>query len=90
MLTTPDNLLFLHLIDDGLQDKLLHHLSWDGGEADWPVVPWVLLLALFEASIFFVPVLQHSLPTLCVRHTSPVCSATASESLTPGPSSLSL
>jgi len=36
------------LLDDGLQDKLLHHLSWDGGEADRPVVPWVLLLALFE------------------------------------------
>ena len=29
MLTTPDNLLFLHLLDDDLQDKLLHHLSWD-------------------------------------------------------------
>jgi len=48
MLTTPDNLLFLHLLDDGLQDKLLHHLSRDGGEADRPVVPWVLRLALFE------------------------------------------
>jgi len=48
MLTTPDNLLFLHLLVDDLQDKLLHHLSWDGGEADRPVVPWVLLLALFE------------------------------------------
>jgi len=36
------------LLDDGLQDKLLHHLSRDGGEADRPVVPWVLLLALFE------------------------------------------
>jgi len=43
MLTTPDNLLFFHLLDDGLQDKLLHHLSRDGGEADRPVVPWVLL-----------------------------------------------
>ena len=48
MLTTPDNLLFFHLLDDGLQDKLLHHLTRDGGEADRPVVPWVLLLALFE------------------------------------------
>jgi len=47
MLTTPDNLLFFHLFDDGLQDKLLHHLSRDGGEADRSVVPWVLL-ALFE------------------------------------------
>ena len=48
MLTTADNLLFFHLLDDGLQDKLLHHLSRDDGEADRPVVPWVLLLALFE------------------------------------------
>ena len=50
MLTTPDNLLFFHLLHDGLQDKLLHHLSRDGGEADRPVIPWVLLLALFEDS----------------------------------------
>ena len=48
MLTTPDNVLFLHLLVDDLQDKLLHHLSRDGGEADWPVVPWVLFLSLFE------------------------------------------
>jgi len=48
MLTTPDNLLFLHVLVDDLQDKLLHHLSRDGGEADRPVVPWVLLLTLFE------------------------------------------
>ena len=40
MLTTHDNLLFFHLLDDGLQDKLLHHLSRDGGEADRPVVSW--------------------------------------------------
>jgi len=48
MLTIPDNILFFHLLDEDLQDKLLHHLSWDGGKADWPVVPWVILLALFE------------------------------------------
>ena len=41
MLTTPDNLLFLHLLVDDLQDKLLHHLSRDGDEADRPVVPLV-------------------------------------------------
>ena len=40
MLTTPDNLLFFHLLHDGLQDKLLHHLTQDGGEADRPVVPF--------------------------------------------------
>jgi len=58
--TTPDNLFFLHLIDDDLQNKQLHHLSRDGGEADWPVVPWVLLLALFEdwSDTGFSPVLQ--------------------------------
>jgi len=48
MLTPPENLLFLHFLDDGLQGKLLHHLSRDGGEADRPVVPWLLLLALLE------------------------------------------
>jgi len=48
MLTTPDNLLFLHLLDDDLQDKLLHHLSQVGGEADQPVVPWVLLVVLLN------------------------------------------
>ena len=61
MLTTRDNLLFLHLLGDDLQDKLLHHLSLHGGEADWPVVPWVLLLALFEdwSDIGLSPVLGH-------------------------------
>ena len=61
MLTTPDNLLFFHLLDDGLQDKLLHHLSRDGGEADRPVVLWVLLLALFGdwSDIGLSPVLGH-------------------------------
>ena len=60
-LTTPDNLLFLHLLDDDLQDKLLHHLSQDGGEADRPLVPWVLLLDLFEdlSDNGFPPVLGH-------------------------------
>jgi len=48
MLTTLDKLLFLHLLVDDLQDKLLHHLSQDGGEAHRPIVPWVLFLALFE------------------------------------------
>ena len=47
MLTTPDN-LFLHLLDDDLQDELLHQLSQDGGTADRPAVPWDLLLVLFE------------------------------------------
>jgi len=46
--TTPDNRLFLHLLRDNIHNELLHHLSRDGGEADQPVVPSVLLLALFE------------------------------------------
>jgi len=48
MSTTPDN-LFMHLLRDDIQNELFHHLYRDGGEADRPVVPWVLLLALFEA-----------------------------------------
>ena len=61
MLTTPDNLLFFHLLEDDLQDELLHHLSRDGGEADWSVVPWILLLALCEdwSDIGLSPVLGH-------------------------------
>ena len=59
MLTTPDDLHFLHLLDDDLQIELLCHLSWDEGKTDRPVVPWVLLLALFEdwSDIGFSPVL---------------------------------
>jgi len=29
MLNTPDNFLFLHLLDDDLQDELLHHYKKD-------------------------------------------------------------
>jgi len=61
MLATSDNLLFLHLLRDDIQNELLHHLSWDGGEADRPVFPCVLLLALFEdwSDIGLSPVLGH-------------------------------
>ena len=31
MLTTPDNLFFLHLFRDDIQNELFHHLSRDGG-----------------------------------------------------------
>jgi len=48
MTTTPDNLLFLYSLNDDLHNGLFHHRSKDGGEADRPVDPWVLLLALFE------------------------------------------
>ena len=61
MLTTLGHLLFVHLLDDDLQDELLHHPSRDGAEVDRPVVPWVLLLALFEewSDIALSPVLGH-------------------------------
>jgi len=61
MLTTPDNLLFLHLLNDDLQNELLHHLSRDGGEVDQPIIPSVLFLALFEdwSDSGFPPVLGH-------------------------------
>jgi len=61
MLTTPDNLLFLHLPNDDIQNELHHHLSQDGGEADSPVVPWVFFLALFEdwSDIGFLLILGH-------------------------------
>jgi len=62
MLATPDNFLFLHSLNDDIYIELLHHLSRDGGEVDQPVVPWVLLLALFEdwSDFGFPPVLRHS------------------------------
>ena len=61
MLTTLDNLLFLHLSQNDIQNELLHLLSQDGGEADQPAVPWVLLLAFIEgwSDIGFAPVLGH-------------------------------
>ena len=61
MLTTPDNLLFLHLLDDDSQNELLHHPSRDGGQTDWPVVPRALLLALLEdwSDTGLPPVLGH-------------------------------
>jgi len=46
MLTSPDHPLLLHMLIDGLQNELFNHLSRDGGEADWLVVPQVFLLAL--------------------------------------------
>ena len=52
-----DNLLFLHLLRDDIQKEIFHHLSRDGDEADWPVVPWVILqvtLELIPCSLSFV------------------------------------
>jgi len=49
------------LLRDCIQSELFCHLSRDEGEADPPVVPWVLLLALFEdwSDMGFPPVLRH-------------------------------
>lgn len=44
MLTTPDDLILYYMPCDNLQNYLFHHLSWCGGEADWPVDSWILLL----------------------------------------------
>lgn len=43
MLTTPNNLLFLHLLRSDLQNELFHHLSEDGSDPDWSVGACVLL-----------------------------------------------
>lgn len=66
MLTTPDDLLFFYLRGDDLQNDLFHHLSSDGSEADWPVVSWVHLLALFvdRSNTDFPPVISHHPPLL--------------------------
>jgi len=49
------------LLGDDIQNELFYHLSRDGGEADQPVVPWVLLLVVFEdwSVIGFPAVLRH-------------------------------
>jgi len=60
MLTAPDHLLAFHVPGHGFQDLLLPHLPRDQGEADQPVVPWVLLLAVENRSdIHFPPVFRH-------------------------------
>lgn len=43
MLSTPE-LFVLHVPENEFKDTLLHHLPRDQGEADWPVVPRLLLL----------------------------------------------
>jgi len=48
MFTAPNDSLIIDMPRDSAKYKLFHHLSRGGGEADWPVVIWVLLLALFE------------------------------------------
>lgn len=49
------------MLGGDIQNDLLHHLSKDGGEADWSVISYVLLLALFEdgSNIDFSPLIEH-------------------------------
>ena len=48
MLTAPKHLLVLHVFGNGFQGSLLHLLPRDQGEADGPIMSWILLLALLE------------------------------------------
>lgn len=43
MLSTLE-LLVLHVPENEFKDDQLHHLPRDQSEADWSVVPWLLLL----------------------------------------------
>lgn len=49
------------MLGDDIQNDLCHHLSKDGDEADWPIISYVLLLALFEegSNIGFSPLIEH-------------------------------
>lgn len=56
--STLDVFLLLHVPRNGFQDS---HLPRDQGEFDYPLVPWVLLLALPEdrSGVCFFPVFRH-------------------------------
>ena len=43
-----------HVLCDLPYDDLLHNLAWHQGQADKPVVPWVLLLTLLVDGSHFV------------------------------------
>uniref|UniRef100_A0A8C2UD19 Uncharacterized protein n=1 Tax=Coturnix japonica TaxID=93934 RepID=A0A8C2UD19_COTJA len=46
---------------NGIKRKLFHHLPWDRGEADWPIVTQVFLSCPFEdwSDIGRPPVFRH-------------------------------
>ena len=46
MLAGSDPLVVLHILCDLSQDYLFHNFSWRQGQADKPVVPWILLTTL--------------------------------------------
>lgn len=58
MLATPNDFLVLYAPGYGFQNYLLHHLLSDQSEADWPIIPWVLLLEQMS-DICFLPVFGH-------------------------------
>lgn len=49
MLTTPNHLLVLNMVENGFQEDLLCHFPRDQGEADMPVVFQMLLLPYLES-----------------------------------------
>lgn len=51
MLATPVNLLFLHMLNDNQNGQLFHSFTRDWGEADCPVVSWVLLSVLLKTEV---------------------------------------
>lgn len=52
-LTTPKHLPIFHLSGNSFQDLLLYDLPRDWGEANWPIIHWVLLALLENRSLLF-------------------------------------
>lgn len=50
MLTTAEEFLLFHVPQNGCQEENVfqYHFPKDQSEANWPVVPWFLLLACLE------------------------------------------
>ena len=61
MLTTPNHLL-LRIVIGLFQHVLLHDLHIEQTEAEWPVIPWTVLLAFLEngCTICISPVIGNS------------------------------
>jgi len=49
MLTVPNHLLVLNKFGNGFQSYMLHHLLWDRGDTNQPVVVQILLLVLLDS-----------------------------------------
>lgn len=60
MLTPPNHFLVLHVFRNGFNDQLFHQLPGGHGEADCPVPPQILLLALlnYKSDICFLSVFR--------------------------------